>query len=100
MLVGVVQGVDLWGERSREVEDSLLDWADCILVWSASDLEALRRQPHVPQDKLRPLDPDGLLLPWTTNCDEADLRARLPAIEQLSRRCVQRLGGTNIPLYG
>lgn len=97
MLVGVSQGLDLWGERSREADESLCDWADCILVWSADDLERLQQRLPGAGHKLLPLDPDGLLVPWTCTCDEVELRARLPSIENLAVYWSQQLYAISAP---
>lgn len=98
MLVGVSQGLDLWGERSREVDESLCDWADRILVWGADDLAQLQQRLPGAGHKLLPLDPDGVLAPWTHTCDEAALRERLPAIEALAGQWALWLDETDAPV--
>lgn len=98
MLAGVSQGLNLWGERSREVDESLCDWADRILVWGTDDLERLQQQLPGAGHKLLSLDTDGLLAPWTHSCDEAALRNRLPAIEALASQWTRRMDETDAPV--
>lgn len=95
LLVGLSQGMNLWGQRSHRLDDSLCDWADLILVWSTDDLSRLQQQWPGRRHRIQALDPAGWLAPWSPACDEADLRARLPAIEALVSLWARRLDATS-----
>jgi protein-tyrosine phosphatase len=95
MLVGVGQGVDLWNERSRTVDDSLCDWADRILVWQAKDLEQMATQWAQHRHKLQRLPNTALLpTPWMRLCDEDTLRKKVPVIRTLASLWAKGLTGS------
>jgi protein-tyrosine-phosphatase len=86
LLVGVSQGLDLWGHRSRVLDESDCAWADLVLVQRTEDLACVARWLPKHASKLRLLDPRAQLpVEERAACTEAQLRQALPAADAVAR---------------
>jgi protein-tyrosine-phosphatase len=86
LLVGVSLGLDLWGHRSRVLNESDCAWADLVLVQRPEDLERVARWLPEHASKLRLLDPRAQLpVEEKAACTEAQLRQAVPAADAVAR---------------
>lgn len=92
LLVGVSQGLDLWGYRSRLLDPRDCVWADLVLVQRRGDMGRLARWLPEQAYKLRLLD-RGAQLPTERGsaCAEEQLREALPVLDAVARKWASQL---------